>query len=54
MYEWSVVTDSSCDLPEEQFDVPGGKVPFLLRVGEKTFLDDRKVSTAALLDAMQQ
>ncbi len=53
MYEWSVVTDSSCDLPEEQFDVQGGKVPFLLRVGEKTFLDDRKVSTAALLDAME-
>lgn len=55
--KWNIVTDSSCDLHPlagQTGDVQISSVPFIISVGDKDFVDDSKLDTAAMLKAMEQ
>lgn len=54
---WAIVTDSSCDLlpsPNNQGEVRCGSVPFVIRVGERDFVDDEALDLPEMVDAMEQ
>lgn len=54
--KWNIVTDSSCDLfPAVLQDgaVCLSSVPFVIRVGERDYIDDETLNTAEMVDAME-
>lgn len=55
--KWNIVTDSSCDLlPADAQDgeVQFSSVPFIISVGKADFVDDERLDTSAMLNAMEQ
>jgi DegV family protein with EDD domain len=55
--KWNIVTDSSCDLFPTALqggEVQISSVPFVISVGNRDFVDDETLNTAAMLDAMER
>lgn len=55
--KWAIVTDSSCDLLPSSSDegtVLHGSVPFVIRVGERDFVDDETLDLSEMADAMER
>lgn len=55
--KWNIVTDSSCDLfptGSSTEEISISSVPFIISVGTVDFVDDERLDTAAMLDAMEQ
>ncbi len=55
--KWNIITDSSCDLlpkslPEKELQI--SSVPFTISVGNRDFVDDERLDTAAMLEAMEK
>ncbi len=51
---WRIVSDSSCDLFSLPVACPGvefATIPFSIRVGQKEYIDDEKISVDAMLTA---
>ena len=54
---WNLVSDSSCDLLERDFDgksVQFTSVPLRIRVGEREFIDNDRLRVTDLLKAMRE
>lgn len=55
--KWNIVMDSSCDLlPEssQNGEVQISSVPFIISVGKTDFVDDERLDTSVMLNAMEQ
>lgn len=55
--KWNIVMDSSCDLLPESIqngEVQISSVPFIISVGKTDFVDDERLDTSAMLNAMEQ
>ena len=53
--KWNIIADSSCDLFELEApaeDIRFATVPFVIRVGEEDFVDDKALDLSAMVDAM--
>lgn len=52
---WNIVTDSACDLPPApQNGVGFASVPFVIRIGDRDYVDDENMDALAMLEAMEQ
>lgn len=54
--KWNIVTDSSCDLFSEVLhngEIQISSVPFIIKVGEREFIDDETLNTTDVLEAME-
>lgn len=55
--KWNIISDSSCDLmpfENEELQVRYDAIPFIIRAGEKEFVDDPDLDTIELLDALDK
>lgn len=53
---WSIITDSSCDYVAEKTqseNISIAKVPFIISIGEKDYVDDEKLNVAEMIDDME-
>lgn len=56
MMKWNIVTDSSCDLMEKDVDTTAvgfSTVPFVLRIGERDYIDDEQLDVLDMLTSME-
>lgn len=47
--KWNIIADSSCDMFDQEFldgEVSFGTIPFIIRVGNRDFVDDASLDTA--------
>lgn len=54
--KWNIIADSSCDMFDQEFldgEVSFGTIPFIIRVGNRDFVDDASLDTAELIAAME-
>ena len=54
--KWSIVTDSSCDYPAGPSlgaDIHFARVPFIIRIGERDYLDDETIRVPDMLNDME-
>ncbi|WP_102269133.1 DegV family protein [Massilicoli timonensis] len=54
---WNIIMDSSCDLLPESSQNGGvqiSSVPFIISVGKTDFVDDERLDTSVMLNAMEQ
>lgn len=55
--KWNIITDSSCDLiknDDQEGHIQISIVPFIISVGEYDYIDDEKLNTLSLLNAIEE
>ena len=55
--KWNIVTDSSCDMKQFAPDderVTFSSVPFVIRAGDKEFIDDEQLNTEEMVSALSE
>ncbi len=53
--KWNIISDSSCNLmpfEDEKLEVRYDAIPFIIRTGEREFVDDLEMDTIEMLDVM--
>jgi len=54
--KWGIITDSSCDFAIERVipkNIKIEKVPFVITIGEKDYIDDEHLNVENMIDAME-
>ncbi len=55
--KWNIVTDSSCDMKQFAPDderVSFSSVPFVIRAGDREFIDDEQLNTEEMVEALSE